>query len=196
MAAERIRWAADSEDLAALEKLRGIDFAMTYADLFRTEADLAAFRAFMAPTVVEVGDRGLGDPLGLSSWIDVERGARRPEEVRGWLADRTAAGKVNPDGLTVYVGLNLLPAVIAHAGEHGWWRWIPYWQGGLTVPGHPAVMQQIASGEMLGARVDLSMIRNPAWHARATPAAATAAADPAAGVAVAPDPLTVTQAPA
>lgn len=156
----RIRWAADSQNLAALEELAGIDFAMTYSDLFATHASVAAFRARMPGTQVLLGDRGLGDPTGLASWIDVERGARRPADVPGWLKEKRAHAV---PGLTIYASLSAMSEVAAHAGETGWWRWYASWDAGLAVPGHPLAMLQFASDVMLGSDVDLSIIRQAGW---------------------------------
>lgn len=160
----RLRWAADSEHLGALIELRGIDYAMTYADLFGDLATLDKFRARMAPTVVLLGDRGLGDPTGLATWCDVEAHANGPAGAAQFLATQRAGGKVDPGQLTIYTGMGQLAAVETACGPHGWWRWIARWGDGLTAPGHPMAMLQFASDTMLGAEVDLSIIRQPGWH--------------------------------
>jgi hypothetical protein len=160
-----IRFGCDSASLGALLPT---DFVMPYADLIGTSQELAALRARFPRSELVFFDRGLGDPLGLATIIDVERGARLPRDCPDWFDERHAAGHKY---LTVYASYARMPAVDQHMAGRGFWRFFAYWGNGLVVPGHPDAMIQFASGAMLGAKVDLTLVHNDAWHPR-TPQAA------------------------
>jgi hypothetical protein len=154
-----IRLACDSDDLSALIHT---EIVLTYTDLIRNDAEHQALKGRFPGSVVELIDRGLGDPTGRSTLIDVESGARRPADVPGWFDKQHKAGL---RWLTVYGTSSTLSAVSVVMGKReGWWRWFAMWGNGLAVPGHQLAMLQFASDEMLGAKVDLSIVRNDDWH--------------------------------
>jgi hypothetical protein len=102
--------------------------------------------------------------VGLAGILDVERFARRPADAPGWFDAQHEAGLRD---LTVYASADKMSEVERHMGDRPWWRFYAYWQAGLWVPGHTDAMIQFASGAQLGAHVDLSLVHNDRWHARA-----------------------------
>lgn len=167
-----IRLACDSDDLSALVHT---DVVLTYSDLIKTDAEHQALKARFAGSVVELIDRGLGDPTGRATVLDVERGARTPADCPGWFDKQHAAGL---SWLTVYHSLDRFSDVDTAMGHRsGWWRWIAMWGHGLVVPGRPTVMLQFTDGARIGARVDLSAVHNDAWHPQPARVPAGAARD-------------------
>jgi hypothetical protein len=154
-----IRLACDSNNPDALIET---DIVLTYSDLIPHEGAHQELKARFPRSVVELIDRGLGDPTGRATILDVERGARSPSQAPGWFDDKHQAGL---RWLTVYASLVTMRQVDTAMGKRtGWWRWFAYWGNGLVVPGHDHAAIQFASDKMLGARVDLSLFPNPAWH--------------------------------
>lgn len=153
-----IRLACDSDDLGALIETSVI---LTYADLITDTDTRQQLRARFPRSRLLFMDRGLGDPLKLATVWDVERGALTPDEVPERFDTAQAAGR---QYLTGYVSLDRLPRLVEVMAGRPWWKWVALWGGGLEVPGHPFAMMQFASGKMLGAGVDLSVIRDDTWH--------------------------------
>lgn len=152
-----VRLMCDSDTPAAL---LDTDVVATYADLVHDEQELAALRLRFTGNVVLI-DRGLGDPLGRAVIVDIERGARTLTDLPGWFAARDPA---NLGHLMVYGSQATLNAAEGVLRGRDWWRWFADWGVGLSMPGHPDAAIQFASGNMLGARVDLSLIHNPRWQ--------------------------------
>src|SRR5579862_7204604 len=99
-----IRVAIDSDNLGDLPA--GVaPILMTYADLIASRAQLAELEDHHRGSEIVLMDRGLGDPLGLSSEADVETGALSPGHLPGWFDKRTAA---HVDYLTVYCNKSTL----------------------------------------------------------------------------------------
>jgi hypothetical protein len=154
-----IRFACDSNDLDALIET---NIVLTYSDLIRTDQAHQELKARFPRSVVELIDRGLGDPTGRATIVDVERGAYGPAQAPGWFDRKHEAGL---RWLTVYASLvNMRIVDTAMGNRTGWWRWFAYWGNGLAVPGYPHAAIQFAADRMLGARADLSLFPNPAWH--------------------------------
>jgi hypothetical protein len=154
-----IRLACDSNDLGALIET---PIVLTYTDLIPDDRAHKALKARFPQSVVELIDRGMGDPTGRATILDVETGAATPLHAVGWHAHQHAAGL---RWLTIYATLDNMRTVeeIMSPGDD-WWRWFARWGNGLEIPGHPHAAIQFASDIMLGARVDLSLFPNPAWH--------------------------------
>lgn len=154
-----IRFACDS---SALGNLIYTDFMLPYSDQLGP-AELRQLTDRCPHSTIVPIDRGLGDRLGISAILDVERGAARPADAPVWFDSQQAAGL---RFLTVYASLDKMPAVERAMGDRPFWRFYAYWQGGLHVPDHPFAMLQFASGAQLGADVDLSIVHDDAWHPR------------------------------
>lgn len=170
----RVRWACDSDELAALI---GTDFVRTYSDLIPDRDALAALERRFAGSAVELIDRGLGDPTGLASIADVERGSLTVADVPGWLDRKHAAGV---DWLTLYSAEASLEDVIAAAAGRSHWNWAASW-GRMTVA-HPAAGQvQCANSAMLGLHIDLTVIWETGYRPAAWLGAARKDADHAMG---------------
>jgi hypothetical protein len=155
-----LRFACDSDNLADLV---GTDVVLTYSDLVRTDDELQVLARRFPGSDIGLIDRGLGDPTGQATIIDVESGARTAADVPGWLEEKTGQGWAN---LTVYLQPGSLDAVERAAGGAGWWRWFASWGAGLAVAGHPLAMVQFVDSARIGQHIDLSVIHNPHWHPR------------------------------
>jgi len=146
-----VRFAVDSDDLS---QLFPADFVRTYSDLIRNTGDLAALRARFPDSVVELIDRGLGDPTGAATIANIEPGALTAAEgadrIRAWHAEG------RPD-LIAYCDQALIANVVAAWGQ-------------LVIAGHPSAQVQFANAGMLGLHADLTIIWNPAYRARAAAA--------------------------
>jgi len=151
----------DTDDLAALPGGVRADLLAYYADLVHTPADLAALEARW-PAVVLI-ERGLGDPLGLASAIDVEQHAEGVAAVKPWAAAQGAHGVRY---LAVYANRSTMPAVDA-AGWTGY-RWYATLDGTAHIDGRPAGLApaavQCLSAAMLGFHADLSLVFEDGWH--------------------------------
>jgi hypothetical protein len=175
----RVRFAMDSDELDALWPT---DFVRTYADLIHDEAALTALRARFPDSIVELIDRGLGDPTGQANLFDVESGALTPQQA----AERVRADqKAGKHWQTVYCSESNLPEVIdALHGTH-YYNWIASW-GRMVVASHPTAQVQFADSGMLGVHADLTVIWDPSYRpTRAVAAAAAVARKPAAEAALA-----------
>src|SRR5258708_35521836 len=80
--------------------------AATYSDLIPSLTALQRLRREF-PFGVALIDRGLGDPTGEATILDIERGARTPADAPGWY-DRKKADHLGD--LTVYVNRDNLAA--------------------------------------------------------------------------------------
>ena len=158
-----VRFAVDSDDLS---QLFPADFVRTYSDLIRNTGDLAALRARFPDSVVELIDRGLGDPTGAATIANIEPGALTAAEgadrIRAWHAEG------RPD-LIAYCDQALIANVVAACRDLSYWHWIAAW-GQLVIAGHPSAQVQFANAGMLGLHADLTIIWNPAYRARAAAA--------------------------
>lgn len=156
-----LRFACDSDNLADLV---GTDVVLTYSDLVKTADELQALERRFPGSEIGLFDRGLGDPTGQATIIDVERGARSAADVPHFLQEKTGQGWANP---TVYLLPSSLGDVERAAGGAGWWRMFASFGAGLSVPGHPLAMVQFIDSTRIGAHIDLTVIHNPHWHPRA-----------------------------
>ena len=134
----------------------------TYADL--ADTSLVAHLTGIHGQVVWI-DRGLGDPLGLATVIDVETGTHRPADAPVWYDRRHAAGAA---GLTVYCNRSTLAEVDREMGPRNHYRWIARLDGIATVPGFtpgqgPAAVQVLGSSA-LGFHADASLVLQAGWN--------------------------------
>jgi hypothetical protein len=158
-----VRFAVDSDNL---DMLFPADFVRTYADLV-DQAGLASLRARFPDSVIELIDRGLGDPTGTANIYDVEPGALSPAQA----ADRVRAGHAaGQRWQLVYSDQADLDAVMQACERLTYWHWIAAF-GQLIVPTHRSAQIQFASAEMLAFHADLSIVWDPAYR----PAPGTAA---------------------
>ena len=162
-----IRVMLDTDTPLMLKPLAAI--LATYADLIDA-AQLAQLEVAWGQVVLI--DRGLGDPLGKASVIDVEAHARGAAAVPGWYDAKHAAGVKHP---TVYADRSTMPAVDTAAGARPISRWYATLDGTAFGPGHtpgiaPAAIQILGAAQ-LGYHADLSLVFEDGWN----PAPAAAA---------------------
>ena len=104
----------------------------TYADLVGAVM-LAQLRASWAQVLLI--DRGLGDPLGKASIIDVERGTHSAADAPAWYDRQHKAGVKY---LTVYANRASQGAANAAMGKRPFYRWIATLDGTAHVPPYAA----------------------------------------------------------
>lgn len=155
-----LRVALDTEDLEALGPLAPI--MLTYADLVPNPTQI---RARIAPSVLVLIDRKLGDPSGEASICDIEPGAWAPGEFPGWYDQRASHGI---KFLTGYADRDLMPEVDAAMGHRNFWRWLATLDGTLHAPGYaplhsPALVQNLGA-QSVGANFDMSIVMEDQWH--------------------------------
>lgn len=155
-----LRVALDTENLELLRPLAPV--MLTYADLVPSPDQI---KARIAPSVLVLIDRKLGDPSGQASVCDIEPGSWRPDEFAGWYDERANKGI---KFLTAYADRSEMPAVDDAAGKRGFWRWLATLDGTLHAPGYaplhsPALVQAI-NAQMIGENFDMSIIMEPQWH--------------------------------
>jgi hypothetical protein len=161
-----IRVMLDSDSLGDLPS--GIaPLLATYSDLIHDRHQLDLLAEHHLGSVIVLIDRGLGDPTGLASVADVERGAMTPGHLKAWWKARVSRVPY----LTAYCDRSNLAACDAAlagiAPRH--WRWVATLDGTVAVAGmtpllRPAVVQ-VAGSAMLGVHADLSLVLNKGWHA-------------------------------
>lgn len=140
------------------------EVALTYSDLVPTRAELIKLEQRW-PVVVLI-DRGTGDPTGLASVLDVERGAATVAQAPGWYDERVKAGIRWP---TIYVNRANMAAVNAAMAGRMFYRWIATLDGTMRVAEHPAAMVQFAPASAAGQpgtgwHADATVIRQSGWH--------------------------------
>lgn len=155
-----IRFMLDSDNLADLTD--HAELLATYADLV---TDLPALEKQHPSSVVILIDRGLGDPTGLSTVADVERGAMTVDQAAAWY-DRQHAKQLRD--LTVYCSRDSLAAVDTAMGARVFYRWIATLDGTVHIDGFkplqaPAAVQCL-SETMLGVHGDGSLVLQDHWH--------------------------------
>jgi hypothetical protein len=152
-----VRIMFDSDDpglLAELHRAGEIQLAATYADLM-TRALAAQFGADLL-----VIDRGQGDPMGLATAGDFERGALKPADAPAWWDEHHDRGD-----LTVYADRSTMPALVRELGPHRpAWRWWATLDGTMRIDRNPGAMVQFASSAMTGFHADATIIYNPRWR--------------------------------
>ena len=140
----------------------------TYADLMGPPASLLDLRKEW-PQVVLI-DRGLGDPRGLATVIDIERGTHGPGDAPAWYDRQHKAGLHH---LTVYCDRAILPAVNAAMGARSYFRWVATLDGTAHVapftPGQGPAAVQILPADRLGFHADLSLVLEDWWHPAPAP---------------------------
>jgi hypothetical protein len=153
----------DSDQIGALP--RGA-IAATYSDLIHDQKSYQQLRGEFPHGLVLI-DRGLGDPTGHASIIDVENGTHGAGDVPGWYDRKKAAGVGD---LTVYANRSTMPAVDAAVGDgrHPW-HWYATLDGTMHIEALPAgkrpALIQFATAAMLGFHADASVIWQPEWNA-------------------------------
>ena len=162
-----VRIALDSDNLDVLVASKGVaHFTLTYADLFASEKELAAFTAAVDNWVVLI-DRGLGDPLGKASVADEESFAITTGDLRRWYDQHEAR---DIEYLTIYHDRNSFVAVDQALSGLGFWNWVATLDGTAWVdlPGYtplrrPGLIQCLGASQT-GIHADLSLVLNPGWH--------------------------------
>lgn len=160
-----IRFAFDSDRLDAL----GTDapVVITYSDLVH---DFGAWAKEHVGQSCVLIDRGMGDPTGMATVIDVERGSHKVADIPGWL---DAKEKQHMRYLTAYVNRDNLEAADKAIGGRVCWRWVATLDGTLHIPGLPAgkkpALVQFANGDALGLHCDASVVWQPDWHPEPVP---------------------------
>lgn len=155
-----IRTAQDSEDLHAFT--HNTDFILTYSDLL---TDTREFEAEHPGQQVRYIDRGLGDPGGKATIIDIETGARTIRDLVPWYEQKLANHLTY---ITMYVNRSNIVAANAALGSRPINRWVATLDGTLHVDGFtpmewPALVQ-IADSARTGINADLSLVMAPGWN--------------------------------
>ena len=158
-----IRTMLDSDDLAALGHVTPL--IATYADLFKTHAELEALKAAHPGQQVVLIDRARGDDLGVASVLDIEAGAEGPAALPKWY-DRQHGRGIRY--LTAYCDRHMLAAVIQAGGHRHVYHWVATLDGTLVIAGFaplaaPAVVQCLGEAQ-LGVHADLSLVLEDQWH--------------------------------
>lgn len=158
-----IRVMADSDDFASLP--HNVPIIGTYADLITSQAALDTLRAGHPGQELVFFDRGLGDPLGLATIIDVETGSHSVPDVPGWLDRKTLQGALN---LTVYSDREQVNAIDHVLGDRRPYRMVATLDGTLFIGGYQALGQpaivQFASSQLAGVHADISLVYEDGWH--------------------------------
>ncbi len=162
------RLACDSDDLASLI---GTPFVRTYADLITSPKVLDELRSRFPDSIIELIDRGLGDPGGIATIADVESGALTIAQLPAWFDERHGRGLRD---LVSYCSLDNLPAVIKALDGRPHWNWIA-WFGHLFVPERPDAQVQFAPSSALGIHVDLTLVPNYRYRPTLVPVGQAAA---------------------
>lgn len=152
----------DSDQPAAIPASAPI--AATYSDLVPDLAALTALRNRWTGRPLILIDRGMGDPTGQSSAIDVETGAYSPAGIPAWWDHQNAAGI---PWLTIYCTRDGMAAAHAAAGDRLAWLWVATLDGTchVTVPaGARLAGIQVLGAAQLGRHADLSIITDAAWQ--------------------------------
>ena len=143
------------------------DLLATYADLIGA-AELATLRHRWRGVVLI--ERGLGDPLGLASVIDIEAHAEGVGAARPWLTRKHGAGV---HYLTTYCNRATVAAVDAAVHGLPHWRWIATLDGTAHIagmaPGHHPAAVQCLNAAMLGFHADASVVWADAWNPTTRP---------------------------
>jgi len=138
------------------------DFVFTYSDLITDP--IAYQRQFKRARVVYI-DRGLGDPQGKSSIIDIETGARTVADLPAWYEQQSKLGRA---WLTAYCNRSNLGAVIASPVGNRLHKWVATLDGTLAIDGFtPLVgpdLVQVLPADKIGIHADFSLILNPFWR--------------------------------
>jgi hypothetical protein len=146
---------SDNPDvLAEMHRTGELQLAATYADLV-TPALAAQFGHDLL-----VIDRGQGDPHGLATCADFERGALTAIHAGAWWDEHHDRGD-----LTVYANRDTMPALIRALGPHRpAWRWWATLDGTMRIDRNPGAMVQFAGTDMTGFHADATIIYNPRWR--------------------------------
>lgn len=147
----------DSDSLSVLLGLHA-DLCATYADLLDA-AKLAQLETHYGAVVII--DRGLGDPLGKASAIDVESGAVSPAQAKAKLEDMHARDIPWP---TVYANRSTMPEVDAACQGIPYWRWYATLDGTMRIAEHPYSTVQFAGAGSTGIHADVSVVWDDQWH--------------------------------
>lgn len=152
-----LRIMLDSDDVDLLAKLHDDGEAgliATYADLV-TPALAAELRGDLL-----VIDRGHGDPHGLATCADFERGALTATRAAEWWDAHHDRG-----ALTVYANRSTMPSLIHALGpRRPAWRWWATLDGTMRIPANPRAMVQFAGSAMTGFHADATIIYTPRWR--------------------------------
>lgn len=138
--------------------------AATYADLIPDLAALTALERKREGRPLVLIDRGMGDPTGRASVIDVETGAHAAADIPAWWDKQNAAGI---PWLTVYCTRDGLPGAHAQIGDRLAWLWVATLDGTafVTAPaGARLAGVQVLGAPALGYHADLSIITDGAWQ--------------------------------
>ncbi len=155
-----IRTMIDSDKVDALGQHTHI--VATYSDLVH---DFDAYRKAHPHQRALLIDRGIGDPTGEATIMDIEPHAMKAADVPGWFDRKHAAGK---EFLTAYSDRNDYPAIVHAAGARKLWHWIATLDGTMHIDGftplHGPAAVQILGASQTGLSVDFSVVLEDAWN--------------------------------
>lgn len=163
-----IRFGLDSDILGDLEAVA--DVLMTYSDLVPNDQALAELHAKFPRSEIVLIDRGLGDPTGKASVLDVETGAATIGDAPSWY-DRKHAEGIRY--LTIYSDRNNVAAISQAMGDRHYFRWVATLDGTVVInafdPLHAPAVVQCLTAAMLGIHADGNLILEDGWHPQPTP---------------------------
>lgn len=151
----RIMFDSDNPDLLAQLHAEGqAGLVATYADL------VTKTMAAQLGKDLLVIDRGAGDPHGLATCGDFERGTMNPAHAPAWWDTHHGRGE-----LTVYADRSTMPGLIRALGpSRPAWRWWATLDGTMRIAANPRAMVQFAGAAMTGFHADATIIYNPRWR--------------------------------
>lgn len=147
----------DSDDPSALLPT---DVAATYSDLFTKHTQVIDLVEHLAGTKVIFGDRGEGDPLGIASWLDSERGALTIPELLINVRNMRERGVKY---LTVYHSADNTQEIEERLAGVSYYQWVAWW-GHLAQGRLHHVARQFLPAASLDIHVDLSVVHDDRWH--------------------------------
>lgn len=151
------RLMCDSDDPGSLLPT---DVAATYSDLFTSHKQVADLVESLPGTKIIFGDRGAGDPLGIASWLDSERGTLAAPDLPGKIRGMHDRGVRY---VTVYHSMEAAARIEEHLSGLSYYQWVAWW-GHLAGARPLHVARQFLPSNAIDVHVDLSVIHNDTWH--------------------------------
>src|SRR6185437_10751663 len=102
---------------------------------------------------------------GRGTVLDVESGDAKPSDAPGWYDSIDWIAKSQ---LAIYCNRTTLPAVIDAMGKRDWRLWLATLDGSMPITylgRHVDAVQVLDLGAHGGPNIDVSFVRNDAWHA-------------------------------
>jgi hypothetical protein len=155
-----IRFMLDTDNLADLTE--HAELLATYADLV---PDFHAEQRKYPRSILILIDRGLGDPSGMASVFDIERGA---DTVSAAVARYDVQAAKGIKYLTAYHDRADTDTVRAAFGTRKPYHWIATLDGTATITGfkplHEPAAIQCFGAALLGYHADGSLVLEDTWH--------------------------------